>query len=41
MHERVSRIVVNGVASFFGCSINLGSASLYTLIATSSPSGRR
>jgi hypothetical protein len=29
--------VVNGVATFFGCSINLGSSSYYTLSATSSP----
>ena len=32
-----SRVVVNGVASFFGCSINLGSTTPYTLIATSAP----
>jgi hypothetical protein len=32
-----SRTVVNGVATFYGCSINLGSASYYTLSATSSP----
>ena len=32
-----SRVVVNGVASFFGCSINLGSPTPYTLIATSTP----
>ena len=33
----LSRTVVNGVATFFGCSINAGSASAYTLTATSSP----
>jgi hypothetical protein len=33
----LSRTVVNGVATFFGCSINLGSSSYYTLSATSSP----
>jgi hypothetical protein len=33
----LSRAVVNGVASFFGCSINAGSTSAYTLTATSSP----
>ena len=33
----LSRTVVNGVATFFGCSINLGSSSSYTLSATSSP----
>jgi hypothetical protein len=32
-----SRTVVNGVASFVGCEINIGSASPYTLIATSTP----
>jgi hypothetical protein len=32
-----SRTVVNGVASFSGCSINLASASPYTLVATSVP----
>ena len=29
--------MVNGIATFFGCSINLGSTSLYSLNATSSP----
>ena len=29
--------VVNGVASFYGCSINIASPSYYTLTATSSP----
>ena len=33
----LSRTVVNGVATFSGCSINAGSASAYTLSATSSP----
>ena len=33
----LSRTVVNGVAAFFGCSISIGSASVYTLSATSSP----
>lgn len=33
----LSRTVVNGIASFFGCSINIGSASLYSLSATSNP----
>ncbi len=33
-----SRTVVNGYATFYGCSINIGSASYYTLSATSSPS---
>ena len=32
-----SRTVVNGVATFFGCSINAGSTSAYTLSATSNP----
>ena len=32
-----SRIVVNGVATFSGCSINNASVSPYTLVATSSP----
>ena len=31
-----SRQVVNGSASFSGCSINVGSASSYTLVATAS-----
>jgi hypothetical protein len=33
----LTRTVVNGIAVFFGCSINLGSTSAYTLSATSSP----
>jgi hypothetical protein len=33
----LSRTVVNGVATFSGCSINVGSASAYTLSATSNP----
>ena len=33
-----SEVAVNGYAYFSGCSINLGSASAYTLTATSSPS---
>jgi hypothetical protein len=33
----LSRTVVNGVAMFFGCFINAGSTSTYTLTATSSP----
>ena len=33
----LNRTVVNGVASFFGCSINAGSPSVYALTATSSP----
>ena len=33
-----SEVAVNGYAYFSGCSINLGSASYYTLYATSSPS---
>lgn len=33
----LSRTVVNGIATFFGCSINIGSTSLYSLSATSSP----
>ncbi|MHB8673238.1 MAG: hypothetical protein ACYDAK_06110 [Candidatus Limnocylindrales bacterium] len=33
----LSRTVVNGVATFFGCSISIGSPSAYTLTATSSP----
>jgi hypothetical protein len=32
-----SKVAVNGYAYFSGCSINLGSASPYTLTATSSP----
>jgi hypothetical protein len=32
-----SLTVVNGVASFSGCSIDLGSTSAYTLVATSNP----
>jgi hypothetical protein len=32
------RTVVNGVASFYGCSINASSSNYYTLGATSSPS---
>ncbi len=32
-----SRAAVNGIASFYGCSISIGSASTYTLYATSSP----
>jgi hypothetical protein len=32
-----SRTVVNGVATFFGCSINAGSTSAHTLSATSNP----
>ena len=32
-----SEVVVNGYAYFSGCSINIGSASPYTLTATSSP----
>jgi hypothetical protein len=34
----LSRTVVNGVASFFGCSISVGSTSAYSLTATSSAS---
>ena len=34
----MSELVVNGVATFTGCSINFGSASAYTLTATSNPS---
>ena len=33
----LSEVAVNGYAYFSGCSINLGSASAYTLTATSSP----
>jgi hypothetical protein len=33
-----SEVAVNGYAYFTGCSINLGSASAYTLYATSNPS---
>ena len=33
-----SEVAVNGYAYFSGCSINLGSASAYTLYATSNPS---
>ena len=33
----LSRTVVNGVATFFGCSISIGSTSAYTLNATSNP----
>ncbi len=33
----LSRTVVNGVATFFGCSISIGSPSAYTLTATSNP----
>jgi len=33
----LTRQVINGVATFFGCSINLASGSLYSLTATSSP----
>jgi hypothetical protein len=32
-----SEVVVNGYASFSGCSINIGSGSVYTLTATSNP----
>ena len=32
-----SRTAVNGIAAFYGCSINVGSASYYTLYATSYP----
>jgi hypothetical protein len=35
-----SRTVVNGYATFSGCSISIGSASAYTLSATSSPAWR-
>ena len=34
----LSEVAVNGYATFTGCSINLASASYYTLYATSSPS---
>jgi hypothetical protein len=33
----LSRTVINGVATFSGCSINLGAATAYTLSATSNP----
>jgi hypothetical protein len=33
----LTRTVANGIATFSGCSINIGSSSAYTLSATSSP----
>ncbi len=33
----LTRPAINGVATFFGCSINVGSVNPYTLVATSSP----